>query len=224
MFLSDHERIGKDSSYEQEGKVQFVIDAVYAMAHALHNMHKDLCPGKVGLCSKMDTINGTVLLKYIRNVNFTGRFQFRCRGRSRNCESCIIEHCSHSSQCDKRLHNGILEEWATLRHLPESRWSVRPIFGFTSSLMQRHCENTVVCHYQAGECKLAPVNMRGWELWEGRQKWQNSLFWRCGGRSLSWRTMPNSFPPYLVSTELPKHRFSLRMKDEANLVYKLDAD
>ncbi|XP_028438366.1 metabotropic glutamate receptor 4 [Perca flavescens] len=69
---TNHERIGKDSSYEQEGKVQFVIDAVYSMAHALHNMHKDLCPGNVGLCSKMDTINGTLLLKYIRNVNFTG--------------------------------------------------------------------------------------------------------------------------------------------------------
>ncbi|XP_008317396.1 metabotropic glutamate receptor 4-like [Cynoglossus semilaevis] len=69
---TNHERIGKDSSYEQEGKVQFVIDAVYAMAHALHNMHKDLCPGKVGLCPKMDSINGTLLLKYIRYVNFTG--------------------------------------------------------------------------------------------------------------------------------------------------------
>lgn len=69
---NNHERIGKDSSYEQEGKVQFVIDAVYSMAHALHNMHRDLCPGKVGLCSKMDTINGTLLLKYIRDVNFTG--------------------------------------------------------------------------------------------------------------------------------------------------------
>ncbi|KAJ8257454.1 hypothetical protein GJAV_G00185780 [Gymnothorax javanicus] len=69
---TNHERIGKDSSYEQEGKVQFVIDAVYAMAHALHNMHKELCPGKVGLCSKMDPINGTMLLKFIRNVNFTG--------------------------------------------------------------------------------------------------------------------------------------------------------
>ncbi|XP_061113988.1 metabotropic glutamate receptor 4-like isoform X2 [Conger conger] len=69
---TNHERIGKDSSYEQEGKVQFVIDAVYAMAHALHNMHKELCPGKVGLCTKMDPINGTMLLKFIRNVNFTG--------------------------------------------------------------------------------------------------------------------------------------------------------
>ncbi|KAJ8383839.1 hypothetical protein AAFF_G00214090 [Aldrovandia affinis] len=69
---TNHERIGKDSSYEQEGKVQFVIDAVYAMAHALHNMHKELCPGKVGLCTKMDPINGTMLLKFIRNINFTG--------------------------------------------------------------------------------------------------------------------------------------------------------
>ncbi|XP_048878223.1 metabotropic glutamate receptor 4-like [Brienomyrus brachyistius] len=69
---TNHERIGKDSSYEQEGKVQFVIDAVYTMAHALHNMHRDLCPGKVGLCPRMDPINGTMLLKYIRNISFAG--------------------------------------------------------------------------------------------------------------------------------------------------------
>ncbi|KAK0143417.1 Metabotropic glutamate receptor 4 [Merluccius polli] len=69
---TNHERIGRDSTYEQEGKVQFVIDAVYAMAHALHNMHRSLCPGNVGLCPKMETINGTLLLKYIRDVNFTG--------------------------------------------------------------------------------------------------------------------------------------------------------
>ncbi|NXW04590.1 GRM4 protein, partial [Fregetta grallaria] len=68
----DRERIGQDSSYEQEGKVQFVIDAVYAMGHALHNMHKNLCPGKVGLCPRMDPVDGVELLKYIRNVNFSG--------------------------------------------------------------------------------------------------------------------------------------------------------
>lgn len=73
LCLSDQERIGKDSQYEQEGKVQFVIDAVYAMAHALHNMHKELCPGKVGLCAKMDPINGTHLLKHIRRLNFSGQ-------------------------------------------------------------------------------------------------------------------------------------------------------
>nr|XP_045013599.1 metabotropic glutamate receptor 4 isoform X3 [Jaculus jaculus] len=69
---TNRERIGQDSAYEQEGKVQFVIDAVYAMGHALHAMHRDLCPGRVGLCPRMDPVDGTQLLKYIRNVNFSG--------------------------------------------------------------------------------------------------------------------------------------------------------
>ncbi|XP_057411595.1 metabotropic glutamate receptor 4 isoform X6 [Balaenoptera acutorostrata] len=71
-MISDRERIGQDSAYEQEGKVQFVIDAVYAMGHALHAMHRDLCPGRVGLCPRMDPVDGTQLLKYIRSVNFSG--------------------------------------------------------------------------------------------------------------------------------------------------------
>ncbi|KAM6185949.1 metabotropic glutamate receptor 4 isoform 1-T1 [Rhynchocyon petersi] len=72
MSVRDRERIGQDSAYEQEGKVQFVIDAVYAMGHALHAMHRDLCPGRVGLCPRMDPVDGTQLLRYIRNVNFSG--------------------------------------------------------------------------------------------------------------------------------------------------------
>uniref|UniRef100_A0A4W5JTG1 Glutamate receptor, metabotropic 6a n=1 Tax=Hucho hucho TaxID=62062 RepID=A0A4W5JTG1_9TELE len=66
------ERINRDTPYEQEGKVQFVIDAVYAMAHALHSMHLDLCPGAMGVCDKMDPVEGRMLLNYIRSVNFNG--------------------------------------------------------------------------------------------------------------------------------------------------------
>uniref|UniRef100_A0A8C6MC44 Glutamate metabotropic receptor 7 n=1 Tax=Nothobranchius furzeri TaxID=105023 RepID=A0A8C6MC44_NOTFU len=66
------ERIGIDSKYEQEGKVQFVIDAVYAMAHALHNMHRDLCPDHPGVCPQMESTDGKTLLKYIRNTSFNG--------------------------------------------------------------------------------------------------------------------------------------------------------
>ncbi|XP_069722106.1 metabotropic glutamate receptor 7 isoform X4 [Phaenicophaeus curvirostris] len=66
------ERIGKDSHYEQEGKVQFVIDAVYAMAHALHHMNKDLCADYPGVCPEMENAGGKKLLKYIRSVNFNG--------------------------------------------------------------------------------------------------------------------------------------------------------
>ncbi|XP_077572000.1 metabotropic glutamate receptor 7-like isoform X1 [Stigmatopora nigra] len=66
------ERIGIDSKYEQEGKVQFVIDAVYAMAHALHNMQRDLCPNFPGVCPQMESAEGKTLLKYIRNSSFNG--------------------------------------------------------------------------------------------------------------------------------------------------------
>ncbi|XP_057217958.1 glutamate receptor, metabotropic 6b [Triplophysa rosa] len=66
------ERISRDSPYEQEGKVQFVIDAVYAMAHALHSMHMDLCPGAMGVCDKMEPVDGRMLLSYIRAVSFNG--------------------------------------------------------------------------------------------------------------------------------------------------------
>ncbi|KAM4721529.1 metabotropic glutamate receptor 7 isoform 2-T2 [Rhinophrynus dorsalis] len=70
--IDGQERIGQDSPYEQDGRVQFVIDAVYAMAHALHNMNRDLCPGSPGLCSEMEHAGGKKLLKYIRNVSFNG--------------------------------------------------------------------------------------------------------------------------------------------------------
>ncbi|KAG3265701.1 glutamate metabotropic receptor 6, transcript variant X4 [Ictidomys tridecemlineatus] len=66
------ERIGQDSAYEQEGKVQFVIDAVYAIAHALHSMHQALCPGHIGLCPAMEPTDGRTLLQYIRAVRFNG--------------------------------------------------------------------------------------------------------------------------------------------------------
>ncbi|KAM9751875.1 metabotropic glutamate receptor 7 isoform 2-T2 [Menidia menidia] len=66
------ERIGIDSKYEQEGKVQFVIDAVYAMAHALHNMHRDLCPDHPSVCPQMEVTDGKALLRYIRNTSFNG--------------------------------------------------------------------------------------------------------------------------------------------------------
>lgn len=72
--LSGQERIGIDSKYEQEGKVQFVIDAVYAMAHALHNMQRDLCPENSGICPEMDLAGGKKLLKYIRSVSFNGEW------------------------------------------------------------------------------------------------------------------------------------------------------
>ncbi|XP_061629903.1 metabotropic glutamate receptor 8-like isoform X1 [Phyllopteryx taeniolatus] len=66
------EKVGRDSTYEQEGKVQFVMDAVYAMAHALDRVHRQLCAGQPGLCPRMANVDGKDLLPHIRAVNFNG--------------------------------------------------------------------------------------------------------------------------------------------------------
>lgn len=65
------------TNYKQESKVQFIYDAVYAMAYALDKMQKDLCPNSTGLCSRMEKINGERLLKeYILNTHFEGKGEF----------------------------------------------------------------------------------------------------------------------------------------------------
>ena len=62
-----------ESTHEQEKKTQFVVDAVFAMAHALHTMHKDLCPYTKELCENMLPIDGSRLFKeYILNTTFVG--------------------------------------------------------------------------------------------------------------------------------------------------------
>ena len=62
--------------YKQNSKVSFTIDAVYAFAHALHNMISELC-GSENLCkavlnSDNRAVNGELLLGYLYNVSFAG--------------------------------------------------------------------------------------------------------------------------------------------------------
>ncbi|XP_077373909.1 glutamate receptor, metabotropic 8b isoform X2 [Festucalex cinctus] len=66
------EKVGRDSAYEQEGKVQFVMDAVYAMAHALDRLQRRLCAGRAGLCPRMADVDGEELLAHVRAVDFNG--------------------------------------------------------------------------------------------------------------------------------------------------------
>ncbi|XP_048851213.1 glutamate receptor, metabotropic 5a [Brienomyrus brachyistius] len=58
--------------YAQDTKMGFVIDAIYSMAYGLHNMQKELCPGRDGLCSAMHPVDGRVLLDFLMKTNFTG--------------------------------------------------------------------------------------------------------------------------------------------------------
>lgn len=66
--------------YEQESKVQFVVDAVYAFALALHNLQRDVCPKAEGLCALMAHYDrGAFYRNYLLNVSFTGESNYaRC--------------------------------------------------------------------------------------------------------------------------------------------------
>ncbi|XP_064632052.1 metabotropic glutamate receptor 3-like [Lineus longissimus] len=58
-------------NYKQGSKTQFIYDAVFATAKALHFMHQDLCPNFTGLCDKMKVIDGNLLFNnYILNHTY----------------------------------------------------------------------------------------------------------------------------------------------------------
>lgn len=63
---------------ERGGGVPYVIDAVYAFAHAIENMISDHCSNGTGLCPEImmkrfsqSVLNGTILRDYLLRVNFT---------------------------------------------------------------------------------------------------------------------------------------------------------
>ncbi|XP_032882308.1 metabotropic glutamate receptor 1 [Amblyraja radiata] len=59
-------------NYVQDTKMGFIVNAIYAMAHGLHDMHKSLCPGHPGLCDAMQPIDGSKLLNFIIKTSFIG--------------------------------------------------------------------------------------------------------------------------------------------------------
>ncbi|KAK7907782.1 hypothetical protein WMY93_016394 [Mugilogobius chulae] len=63
---------GLHENYVQDSKMGFVINAIYAMAHGLHDMHRELCPSETGLCEAMNPIDGSKLLDYLLKTSFRG--------------------------------------------------------------------------------------------------------------------------------------------------------
>ncbi|XP_029910129.1 metabotropic glutamate receptor 8-like [Myripristis murdjan] len=175
------EKVGRDSSYEQEGKVQFVMDAVYAMAHALHRMHRELCGGAPGLCPRMANIDGKELLAHIRAVNFNGSagtpvifnengdapgrydiFQYQINNQS-TAEYKMIGHWTNE------LHlNMEALQWASGdASVPASVCSLPCRTGERKKVVKGvaccwHCERCEGYHFQASEftCELCPYERR----------------------------------------------------------------
>ncbi|XP_038163478.1 metabotropic glutamate receptor 8-like, partial [Cyprinodon tularosa] len=175
------EKVGRDSIYEQEGKVQFVMDAVYAMAHALHHMHHELCAGRPGLCPRMANIDGKELLAQIHGVNFNGSagtpvtfnengdapgrydiFQYQINNMSA-AEYKVIGHWTN------QLHlNMDALQWLTDdSFIPASVCSFPCRTGERKKVVKGvlccwHCEACEGYHYQATEftCELCSYEMR----------------------------------------------------------------
>ncbi|KAL8605714.1 hypothetical protein ACOMHN_059783 [Nucella lapillus] len=79
-----NESLREVSGYKQEGLVQFVMDAVHALANAVHDSLADHCPNGFSRCPHLRNITGERFLSYIRNVSFTGiagdRVMFNANG------------------------------------------------------------------------------------------------------------------------------------------------
>ncbi|XP_068442385.1 glutamate receptor, metabotropic 8a isoform X2 [Clinocottus analis] len=176
------EKVGRDSSYEQEGKVQFVMDAVYAMAHALHRMHRELCYGYPGLCPRMaNSIDGKELLSYIRAVNFNGSagtpVVFNENGDAPGRYDIFQYQSTNRSTAEYR----VIGSWTNKLHLkveamrwksgdpslPPSVCSIPCRAGERKKVVKGvpccwHCERCEGYHYQASEfsCELCPYEMR----------------------------------------------------------------
>ena len=70
--------INYSNGYKQNSKVSFVIDAVYAYAHAIHNLLLATC-GEIELCNEVldhkihgTVLNGALLRQFLYNISFTG--------------------------------------------------------------------------------------------------------------------------------------------------------
>nr|XP_046235290.1 glutamate receptor, metabotropic 8a isoform X2 [Scatophagus argus] len=175
------EKVGRDSSYEQEGKVQFVMDAVYAMAHALHRMHRELCYGYPGLCPRMANIDGKELLSHIRAVNFNGSagtpVVFNENGDAPGRYDIFQYQITNRSTAEYR----VIGSWTNKLHLkveamrwktddpslPPSVCSIPCRTGERKKVVKGvpccwHCERCEGYHYQASEftCELCPYEMR----------------------------------------------------------------
>ncbi|XP_069165254.1 LOW QUALITY PROTEIN: metabotropic glutamate receptor-like [Procambarus clarkii] len=66
-------RITTEAGYQQDPKVQFVVDAVYSFAYALSNLQQSKCPGVTHVCESMNKFDGGDFYReYLLNVSFTG--------------------------------------------------------------------------------------------------------------------------------------------------------
>ncbi|XP_011703241.1 PREDICTED: metabotropic glutamate receptor 8-like [Wasmannia auropunctata] len=156
--------------YEQEGLVPFVVDAVYAMAHGVHNVIEEECVNNLGtshyLCeSLVPAPDGPRLLQHIRNVSFTGRqnteIKFNSDGDAYGFYNIYQYQRKDEGRFDYTLIGTWKEElsldinmtrWATgvgELHIPRSMCSDNCPMGHVRNFVEPCCWSCVACREDA---------------------------------------------------------------------------
>ncbi|XP_070164040.1 metabotropic glutamate receptor 8 isoform X2 [Polyergus mexicanus] len=156
--------------YEQEGLVPFVVDAVYAMAHGVHNVIEDECVNNFGtshyLCETLSPApDGPRLLQHIRNVSFTGRqnteIKFNADGDAYGFYNIYQYQRKEEGRFDYILIGAWKEElsldinmtrWATgvgEFHIPHSMCSDNCPMGHIRNFVEPCCWSCVACREDA---------------------------------------------------------------------------
>ncbi|KAG7207808.1 hypothetical protein KM043_009411 [Ampulex compressa] len=150
-------RLTASTGYEQESKVQFVVDAVYAFALALHNLQHDMCGKGGGLCSSMANYDrGAFYRNYLLNVSFTDaagsevKFDEHGDGLARY-EILNFRKSSHNGS--NGYHYRVVGKWFNFLdiHMDELVWS-RGTKDIPISACSLPCESGMIKKQQGDTC------------------------------------------------------------------------
>uniref|UniRef100_T1J4D3 G-protein coupled receptors family 3 profile domain-containing protein n=1 Tax=Strigamia maritima TaxID=126957 RepID=T1J4D3_STRMM len=140
--------------YKQEGLVPFVVDAVFAMAHALHNMMNDVClNSSITLCPQMQPKpEGHQLLSYIRNVSFMGLQGREVRFNEDGDPQVSYVIYQYQKRGDKYEYHQIGDWSATLNlNLSLAKWPENSS-SIPSSVCSEPCPLGHIRNYQGSRC------------------------------------------------------------------------
>ncbi|XP_065165928.1 metabotropic glutamate receptor 7 isoform X2 [Atheta coriaria] len=141
------------SDYEQEGLVPFVVDAVYAAAHAIHNLIEEECGQPFHLCEALRPAPlGPQVLKSIRNVTFTGRQRTEVRFNTDGDAFGSYNIYQYQKHDDGKYDYNQIGSWKELLDLNVAQLQWRESDTIPTSTCSHPCPSGHIRNYQDQCC------------------------------------------------------------------------